>query len=369
VGSVPAGVEVRAHSSVDEQLFSAVPLGATSSTPKRLLVVIPALNEVNTVGAVVRAIPRKIPGISEIGVVVIDDSSTDGTGLAAAENGAQVVRHESPRGVGTVFGRALDLVVETGADVMVYMDGDGQFDPADIPRLIAPILAGTADLVVGRRYGPGAPPRRLDPNPQPLCKRLGNLGMACLLSVLTWRRIYDAACGFRAYSAETAMKINPRGRFTYTQEVLLEACFKGLRLEQVPIRVRGQRAFGQSRVARSLVRYGYNAIFIIARTFRDYKPLRFFGWAGGALSTLGLAVGGFFIQHYLRTGKFHPHTWAGFVGAFFLMVGMLMIISGLLADMLDRIRLHQEEILYAVRAATHAERRRQPWAMPGRPIK
>jgi len=307
---------------------------------RKLLVVIPALNESDTVGWLVGRIPRRIEGIERVEVVVVDDGSTDGTGQVARQAGADVLRHNQPRGVGVVFHRALELVVERGADIMVFIDGDGQFSPLDIPKLIKPIVDDEADCVTASRYHPASPPHR-----QQWAKRLGNRFMAWLVSVLLGRRIYDSACGFRAYSAKAAMSFNLSGRFTYTQEVLLDICFKNFRLAQVPVRVR-VRKHGKSRVARSLVRYAVQASTILLRAYRDYRPIRFFGFVAGIELILGCAIGGFFIYHRVSSGRFSPHLWAGFVAGFLLIMGGLTLLTGVLADMLDRIRMSQEKILF-----------------------
>ena len=125
------------------------PPGAAAPQPASglaLLVMIPALDEERTVGDVIRGIPRDLPGIDRVDVVVVDDGSGDGTGAAAEAAGAVVIRHETSRGVGAAFGTALRYAIERGADLIVSLDADGQFDPADIPALIEPVLAGRADF-------------------------------------------------------------------------------------------------------------------------------------------------------------------------------------------------------------------------------
>jgi len=328
----------------------------------RLLVVIPALNEARTIGRVISRIPRDIPGISETRVVVIDDGSTDGTGRVAEEHGARVLRNQKTQGLGRVLRRAFDLVVEEGADVLVHVDGDGQFNSRDMRLLVEPILEGRAQFVTGIRFGPGAAPQRMG-----LARYLGNVGMARLISVLTGRRFYDSACGFRAYAAEVALRLNPMGSHTCSQETLLEIAFRGFSIEQRAVRVRGTRRYGRSRVAHSLLRYGYQAALIIARTYRDYRPLRFFGVVGSALAGAGIVLGGFFLRHYYLTGRFTPHLWAGFSGAFFFGTGCLLVLTGILADMLDRIRLNEEEILYQQRLQRWRERRGEAGALSESP--
>ena len=130
---------------------SAAPDGASLREQLRLLVAIPALNEERTVAQVVRSIPREIPGVGRVDIIVIDDGSGDRTADRAAEAGAQVISHPANRGVGAAFQTTLRYAIECGADLIVTLDSDGQFDPQDIPRLIAPVVAGTADFSTASR--------------------------------------------------------------------------------------------------------------------------------------------------------------------------------------------------------------------------
>jgi len=306
-----------------------------------LVVIIPCFNEEPTVGKVVGAVPRKVEGIARTDVVVVDDGSTDGTAEAARRAGARVVSHPDNRGVGVAFNTGIDEAIRLGADVTVNMDGDGQFDPADIPVLIRPILEGKADFVTASRFKD----KSLIPS-MPGVKKWGNRRMAELISLLVGRRFHDVSCGFRAYSRETILNLNLFGRFTYTQETFLDLAFRGTRIVETPLRIRGEREFGESRVASSLWRYAVNSAKIVFRTFRDYKPLRFFGFVSAALFLVALLLGGFFFIRYFMTGRFSGHLWAGFVAGFCLTQSTLFFATGLLADMFDRIRRNQEKLVY-----------------------
>jgi glycosyltransferase involved in cell wall biosynthesis len=313
----------------------------------RLLVALPALDEEKTVADVIRGIPRDVSGVASVDVLVVDDGSRDRTAVEAAAAGARVLRHASTRGLGAAFGTALREAIETGADLLVSIDADGQFDPGDIRALVAPVLAGEADFATASRF--------MDPDlvpVMPAARLWGNRMIARLISRLTGEAFTDVSCGLRCYGRRAVLTLNPMGRFTYTQEVFLNLAFKQLRITEVPVAVRGEREHGSSRVAGSLWRYAFNTAGIIFRCYRDYRPLRFFGALAAALLLPAAALGVFLLAHYLDTGSFSPHKWAGFTGTALAGLGVLMLFMGLIGDMLARHRVYLEELLYHRRAET-----------------
>lgn len=317
---------------------------SASSSGIVLLVAMPALNEEATVAQVIRAVPRSIPGIDRVEVLVVNDGSTDRTAEEAVEAGAYVIHHARPRGVGAAFQSALSYGIDRGADLIVSIDSDGQFDAGDIPTLVKPVLNGEADFATASRFK--------DPllTPQmPGMKRWGNRMMSRLVSRLTGQTFHDVSCGFRCYGRRAALNLHLMGRFTYTQEVFMNLAFKQLRIVEVPVRVRGVREHGTSRVASSLLNYALNTSRIIFRCYRDYHPLRFFGAIALLLMLPAAGLGLFLLWHYVTTGSFSPHKWAGFTGAALLVLGLLMVHVGLIGDMLNRHRVYLEEILYRQR--------------------
>jgi len=308
---------------------------------RSLCVILPALNEEATVAEVIGGIPRTIDGVSRIDVVVVDDGSTDATSARARAAGASVVRHPHPRGVGAAFHRGLAEALGRGADIIVNIDADGQFDPTDIPSLVRPVLDGKADLATCSRFkDPNLRPR------MPLSKHLGNRIVARLVSSLVGTRFHDVACGFRALSRDAAMRLNLFGTFTYTQETFVDLAFKGLRIIEVPLHVRGERQFGQSRVASSLLRYGWNTSVIIFSTFKDYRPFAFFLGHAAILAAPAAVLGLFFLNHYVTTGGFSPHLWAGFTSAFLAFGAAVFVILAIAGESQQRLRLTMERILY-----------------------
>lgn len=311
---------------------------------KLLCVILPALNEEATVADVIRRIPREIEGISNIRVIVLDDGSTDATRAESIKAGAEVISHPSNRGLGVAFRTGTSRALELGADYVVNMDSDGQFDPADIPTLLAPLLDGRTDCVTASRFADKA----LVPEMNQV-KLYGNHMMSWLISKLVGQRYYDVSCGFRAYTQDTLLHMNLQGRFTYTQETFMDLLFKGLRIEEVPVKVLGTRAVGKSRMASSISRYAFRTSKIIFRTFRDYYPLRVFGAIAAIFLVASLAFFAFLGIHYFQIGSFSPHKWAGFAGAFLGAIGVIVAVAGLLADMFVRIRLNQDLILYMMK--------------------
>jgi glycosyltransferase involved in cell wall biosynthesis len=309
-----------------------------------LLVTVPALNEEKTVGQVIRGVPRKIPGIDVVEVLLVDDGSEDRTAVEGEQAGARVIRHPTVRGVGGAFHTALTYGLDQGADLIVSLDADGQFDPADIPALIAPVVSGQAEFTTASRF--------VDPTltpEMPVTRLWGNLLMSRIISNLTGQRFHDVSCGMRCYSRRAALQLYLLARFTYTQEVFLNLAFRQVRIVEVPIRVRGVREFGRSRVAGSLWRYAFRTAAIIVRSYRDYWPLYFFGMISLALLACATALGGFFLFHYAQTGRFRPHTWAGVAAGACVMLSALTIHLGLIGDMLNRHRIYLEELLYRQR--------------------
>lgn len=305
-----------------------------------LVVLIPALNEERTIGNVIGAIPRKIRGLGKVLVLVVDDGSTDRTvqkaRLAKAD---RVVSHGVNKGLGIAFKTGIENALEMGAYVIVNMDADGQFNPRDIERLVTPLLAGRADVVTCSRFKEKA----LEPR-MPFVKKLGNRLFTGLINFFTGSNFSDTQCGFRAYSREAALRLNLFAKFTYTQETLIDLIGKGMRIEEVACRVRGQRQ-GKSRIVKSWYSYGLKALLIVVRTLRDYRPMAFFGGIGVILAGVGIVAG--LIYRFIDPT---PNSeWIAYGLGVLIVLGFLLIILALIADMLDRQRRIQEEILYRQR--------------------
>lgn len=310
----------------------------------KLVIIIPGLNEAKTILSVITAIPRDIPDIAQTDVIVIDDGSTDDTAKIAKEAGAKVTRHGKNLGVGAAFHTGLREALKHGADIIVNIDADGQFNPKDIPALIKPITDKEAGFVSASRFAK----KEFLPE-MPAIKIWGNKWMTRIINFLTNKNFTDVSCGFRAYSREAALRLSLFGKFTYTQETFIDLSYKNIVMKEIPLKVRGEREHGRSRVASNLWRYGIKSASIIFRAARDYQPLYFFGVPGILIFIVGFAIGIFLLVHYINTGQTSPYRSLVQVSGILVIVGFLLFFLSMLADMQHRTRILIEESLYHAR--------------------
>ena len=305
-----------------------------------LVIIIPAYNEEETISKVIKKIPSKIDGIKEIKVFVINDGSSDKTAENARRAGADKVFFNKKRlGLAKTLALGIDKALKEGADIVVNIDGDDQFSPQEIEKLIKPILSKEADFVCGNRFNNGRPVN------MPLIKYYGNKIMTYFINWITAEKFNDVSCGFRAYSYQALLSLNLFGQFTYTQEMFLNLSFKGIKIKQAPVEVK-YFANRKSKVADNLFAYVYKTLKIIFRSFVYYKPLRFFGYPAIILFLIGSSFVAFLLYHKLTTGIYSPYKAYGFVGGGLIIFGLLLFVVGLLADIIDKIRQTQEQILY-----------------------
>lgn len=338
--SSPAAVQLvsRPRSSIIQKRWS---LNNEDQKPVKLAITIPAYNEEETIGKVIRAIPLEIKRIDEIEIIVINDGSKDRTAEAAMEAGAtRIISHLSNRGVGAAFSSGLSTALETGADIIVNIDADGQFDPKDIPKLIEPILNREAEFVTASRFLD----KSLEPD-MPFIKRVGNGLFVWTINKITAQKFTDTQCGFRAFSRKAALKLNLFGKFTYTQEVFLDLVNKDIVIKEVPIKVIYPKD-RRSRVVKNPIIYGLKALAIIIRTVRDSAPLFFFGSVSMVFLLSGFISGLWLFVRWLMTGEVTPYRSFVTVIAVLLITGLILGVLALMADMFTRQRKIQEEILF-----------------------
>ena len=324
----------------------------------KLVVTIPALNEEATIASVIAGVPRRLPGVDEVEVIVVNDGSTDRTAEFAAEAGALVVSLHNRPGLGKVFGTGLERAMRRGADIIVNIDGDGQFDPADIGKLVHPILEGEADFVTCSRFA--------DPDLWPEMPKVKFWGNRVVTNIINWvcggTSFTDVSCGFRAFNREAAYRLTLFGRFTYTQECFIDLFSKGVRMAEVPLKVRGVREHGKSRVASSIFKYATNSLPIILRAMRDIQPLKFFGGIALLLFIPAMVLATFVTAYYIINGRTTPYTSLITMSGVAITLAFLLGVLALLADMLGRHRKISEELLYLARRKVYAGKR------PPRPV-
>lgn len=308
---------------------------------RKLVIIIPAFNEEKGIVRILDGIPERINGVDKIDIVVVDDGSTDRTGEIVKNRGVEVIAHPCNLGLGVTFKDGVERALEKGADVIVNIDADGQFDPEDISKLIAPIMKGDSGMVTASRF------KSSDFFPKmSRIKVAGNKFMSFIVSKIVKKKFYDVSCGFRAYSRDAALRMNLFGKFTYTQESFIDLASKNVAIIEVPIKVKGEREFGKSKVASNLFKYGFNTLRIIISAFRDYKPLRLMVFVSILFVIIGVLFGSFFLVHYIRTGAFKPHTWAGVLSFSSFILAMFMVIVGVFMETFSRMRMNQEQLLY-----------------------
>ena len=309
----------------------------------KLLIALPCYNEAEKIGDVLASIPKTYEGIDFVRLLVVDDGSQDDTADIAFNAGATVIRHRKNKGLGVAFRSAVDFAIDRGYDLMVNLDGDNQFDPQDIARLIEPILSQEADFVTASRFLTGQKIEHMPP-----IKRWGNQRMSALINRLCGEKFSDVSCGFRAYSRETLLKINFYGRFTYTQESFISFHFHNLAVREVPI---GVTYFPErkSRVAGNILHYLKKTSGIILGLMRDYYPMRFFGMIGLFFLIPAFIFGLMFLIHYLTVGYFSGYLFAGLIASFCALIAILMFSFGVAMESMVRINRNENRILYQVR--------------------
>ncbi len=302
----------------------------------KIVIVIPAYNEEESIEKVISSLPNFVDD-----VIVVDDGSTDRTAELARKMGSTVITHKRNIGVGASFHTGMRMALSLDPDIMVNIDADGQFNPEDIVKLVDPIITKEADFVTASRF--------MDSSYYPdmsKIKFIGNKLMSSFINRLSGQKFYDVSCGFRAYSQESLLRLNLFGEFTYTQETFLNLAVKNVRIIEVPVKVRGTREFGKSKVASNLFHYGYQTLKVIVKTIRDYRPLKLSSIISSIFFFMGLILGAFALVHWIVAFAITPFKWAAFLAGFFFLMSILALSIGFILDMFARMRLNQEEMLY-----------------------
>jgi glycosyltransferase involved in cell wall biosynthesis len=306
----------------------------------KLIIQIPCYNEEHSLPLTLHTLPKTISGVDEIEYLIIDDGSTDATVDVARALGVQhIVRFPQHRGLARAFAAGLEAAIRSGADVVVNTDADNQYDSEDIPRLIEPILAGRAELVIGDR---GV---RDLAHFSPLKRWLQRWG-SLVLQTASGIAIPDATSGFRALSREAALRMLVLSEYSYTLETLIQAGARRMAVAYVPVRTHPKTR--PSRLMRSTLHYLANSIVTIVRAYTMYQSLRVFVTIGALMVAGGLALGLRFLFFFVQ-GQGGGHIQSLILSAILLIVGFQVGLIGLIADLIGFNRKILEEALYRLR--------------------
>jgi len=313
----------------------------------KVIVQIPCLNEADSLPAVMRDMPKSILGVDELETLVIDDGSTDNTVEVARSLGVNhIVKHNGNRGLAVAFQTGLDACLQLGADIIVNTDGDNQYPQAMIPELVAPILRGEADMVVGDRQV-----TQIE-HFSPVKKVLQVMG-SWVVRQASGTTVPDAPSGFRALSREAALRLNVITNYTYTLETIVQAGKKNLKTASVPVTT--NVVTRKSRLVRGIFDYVKKSGATIVRLYALYEPLKVFFYIGLVLMIIALfgtisLVLHYFIQEDMNFRQtFERHTPTTIVTLISLVFGFQIWLIGLLADLIAASRRLTEETLYRVK--------------------
>ena len=320
---------------------------------KKLIIQIPCLNEAATLPATLADLPRAIPGIDLVEVVVIDDGSRDGTAEVAQRCGVEhVVRLRRNKGLAAAFMAGIDASLKAGADYIVNTDADNQYAAHEIPRLLAPLLAGDADIVIGDRNI--AELRHMSWRK----RQLQQLGSWVVRQVSN-TNVPDTTSGFRAYTREAALRMTIVSEFSYTLESIIQAGKKRMAIAHVPVATNPRTR--ESRLFDSVFGYIKRSAATIVRIYAMYEPLKVFTYLGLFVFSGGV-VGVLRFVYYFFVGEAWKHQASLIASAVLLIVGFQVLVIGLLADVISGNRKLLEDLLYRIRAQELHDR--QPEAPP-----
>ena len=307
----------------------------------KLMIQIPCLNEEQTLPATLKDIPTQIEGIDSIEIVIIDDGCTDRTVEIARENGVEhVLSFAANRGLGHAFAAGIDYCLQAGADIIVNTDGDNQYYGGDIPKLVAPILAGRAELVIGDRE-----PAKV--KHFSFVKKTLQVVGSRVISRLAGLDVPDVASGFKAYSREAAMRLAMSTDFDHTVDHVIQAGRKRIPTVSVPIRTNDK--LRESRLFSGVTQFILRSLQIAVRVYSTYRAMAIFSTVGFATIMAGVALGARFLYFYLFTDSHNLHVQSLILAAILMLAGFQMVLTGIVADLISGSRGVLEDVSYRLR--------------------
>jgi glycosyltransferase involved in cell wall biosynthesis len=307
---------------------------------KKLIIQIPCLNEAATLPGTLADLPRVVAGIDVVEVLVVDDGSRDGTADVARSCGADhVVRLRRNKGLAAAFMAGIDASLKAGADFIVNTDADNQYAAHEIPRLLAPLLAGDADIVIGDRNI--AELRHMSWR-----KRQLQLLGSWVVRQVSSTSVPDTTSGFRAYTRDAALRMTIVSEFSYTLESIIQAGKKRMAIAHVPVETNPRTR--KSRLFDSVFSYIKRSAATIVRIYAMYEPLKVFTYIG--LTVFGVGFVGFLrFVYYFFEGQARSHLASLIATGVLMMIGFQVLVIGLIADMISGNRKLLEDLLYRVR--------------------
>lgn len=302
----------------------------------KLFIQIPCFNEAETLHIALKDLPKRIDGIDEIKVLIINDGSQDNTVEEARKLGVDyIVNFKRNKGLAYGFMSGINACLHLGADIIVNTDADNQYNAADIEKLVMPILEGKADEVIGER------PIDETEHFSKRKKRFQHIGSR-VVQIASGTSIPDAPSGFRAYSREAALRLNVINEYTYTLETIIQAGQNKIAITSVPIRTNPE--LRESRLFKSMWGYIKRSAGVIIRSYMMFRPLKFLGIIGSILLLLGVLLG----VRFLVIGA-EGHIQSLILAAIFTIVGAQTLFMGLHADLIAANRRMIEDVQYRVR--------------------
>jgi glycosyltransferase involved in cell wall biosynthesis len=307
----------------------------------KLIVQIPCFNEEQTLPATIADIPREVPGIDQVEILIVDDGSADRTSAVARECGADhVIRFPQNRGLGHAFKAGFDASLRLGADIIINTDGDNQYYGGDIEKLVEPILGGRADLVIGDRQTGAIAHFSF------FKRYLQGFGSR-MISRLAGIEVPDVASGFRAFSREAALQLSTFTEFDHTAEHVIGAGYSRLAVVSVPIRTNPKTR--ESRLFSNIGEFVFKSGSISLRTWARYAALKIFALCGALTFAVGVLLGLRFLYYFFFAGEGLIHVQSLILAAILLLAGFQMFLTGVVADLIATNRSLLEDVLRRVK--------------------
>jgi glycosyltransferase involved in cell wall biosynthesis len=307
----------------------------------KLIIQIPCLNEAATLPATLADLPREVPGIDRVEFLVIDDGSNDGTARVAREHGVHhIVRFRRRKGLAAAFIAGIDAALKLDADYIVNTDADNQYAAKDIENLIAPLVRGEADIVIGDR-------NIRDVKHWSWQKKLLQRVGSWVVRQVSGTAVPDTTSGFRAYTREAALRMTIVSDFSYTLESIIQAGKRRMAIAHVDVAT-NQRT-RPSRLFDSIFGYIKNSTATIVRIYTMYEPLKVFTYVGATVFLVGFAISLRFLYFYFFTVLSEGKIQSLILSAVLMLVGFQIVMIGLVADTISGTRKLLEDVLYRLR--------------------